>query len=145
MRIALVSCVKSKLDHPTQAKDLYTSPLFRALREYAEVNSDSWYILSAEHGLVHPDRVLAPYERTLNKLGKAQRKEWAKSIEAEFESLLPRGTDVVILAGKRYRENLVPFLRHRGHAVTIPLEGLSFGRQLQYLKNLKRRRPHLGC
>ena len=39
MRVALVSCVKTKLDTPHPAKDLYTSPLFLGLRGYAEAHA----------------------------------------------------------------------------------------------------------
>ena len=53
IRVALVSCVKSKQDSPAPAGDLYTSPLFRSFRRYAEANADVWYVLSAEHGLLH--------------------------------------------------------------------------------------------
>src|SRR5688500_18134199 len=113
MRVALVSCVKSKLNRPAPAKDLYTSPLFRALRTYAESHADAWYILSAEHGLVHPDQVLAPYERTVNRLDRAERLQWAEKVRLDLASRLPAGADVVILAGGRYREGLVPFLRER--------------------------------
>jgi hypothetical protein len=77
MRVALVSCVKSKQNQPAPAKDLYTSPLFRNLRKYAEDNTDRWYILSAEHGLVDPDQILAPYEKTLNNARKDERLAWA--------------------------------------------------------------------
>jgi hypothetical protein len=137
MRVALVSCVKSKLDHPAPARDLYTSALFRALRGYAETHADAWFILSAEHGLVDPNEVLAPYERTLNSMGKAQRQEWARRVKAELASRVPAGVEIIILAGQRYREDLIPFLRSRGHSVAVPLEGLSFGRQLQRLKELR--------
>jgi hypothetical protein len=41
----------------------------------------------------------------------------------------------------RYRENLTPFLRDHGFSVSIPLGGLSFGRQLQRLKQLMGK-PH---
>ena len=61
--VLLVSCSKSKLDHPAAAKELYTSPLFRHARHYAEGLGAPWFILSAEHGLVAPDEWLAPYER----------------------------------------------------------------------------------
>lgn len=132
-RIALVSCVKSKRSTATRAADLYTSPLFRGLREYAERVSDEWYILSAEHGLVHPDRVLAPYERTLNSMRKAERQAWAENVRSRLLEVLPPGADVVILAGARYREGLIPFLELKGFPVSVPLEGLSFGRQLQWL------------
>ena len=42
IRVALVSCVKSKQDSPAPAGDLYTSPLFRSFRRYAEANADVW-------------------------------------------------------------------------------------------------------
>jgi hypothetical protein len=137
MRVALVSCVKSKLDRPAPARDLYTSALFRALRGYAETHADAWFILSAEHGLIEPNEVLAPYERTLNSMGKAQRQEWASRVTAELASRLPAGAEIIILGGERYRESLIPFLRDRGHRVAIPLEGLPLGRQLQRLKELR--------
>ena len=40
IRVALVSCVKSKQDSPAPAGELYTSPLFRSFRRYAEANAD---------------------------------------------------------------------------------------------------------
>jgi len=141
MRIALVSCVKSKRSTPAPAKDLYTSPLFCGLRKYAESNADVWYILSAEHGLLSPDQVIAPYERTLNTMGKVARQRWAADVQAQLIATLPHKAEVIILAGERYRKDLVPFLRERGHAVDIPLEGLSFGRQLQRLGELSLLHP----
>jgi hypothetical protein len=133
-RIALVSCVKSKQPSPAPAKDLYTSTLFRGMREYAEANADAWYILSAEHGLLGPDQVTAPYERTLNTMEKAAREEWAERVQRQLATVLPAGAEVIMLAGERYREGLVPFLERRGHRITIPLEGLPFGLQLKWLK-----------
>lgn len=41
-----------------------------------------------------------------------------------------------MLAGERYRAGLIPFLRQRGFSVTVPLEGLPFGKQLQRLNEL---------
>lgn len=136
MRVALVSCVKSKRSTLQAARDLYTSPLFRGLRRYAEIHADSWHILSAKHGLLDPDRLTAPYEQTLNTMGRVARQRWADDVNAQLAAILPAGAEVIILAGVRYREDLVPFLRQRGHPVTIPLEGLSFGRQLQHLNAL---------
>ena len=135
-RVALVSCVKSKLGGPSPAKDLYTSTLFRGLRRYAELNADRWYILSAEHGLLDPEKVVAPYERTLNNMGKADRLQWAVRVQQQLAGVLPSGAEVILLAGERYRQDLIPFLRSRGFEVTVPFEGLSFGRQVQRLKEL---------
>ncbi len=133
MRVALVSCVKSKRSVPTPAGDLYTSTLFLGLRRYAEANADRWYILSAKHGLLDPSEVVAPYEQTLNKMPASARRDWAEEVNSELARVLPADAEVIVLAGERYREGVVPFLRRRGHGVSVPLEGLPFGKQLQFL------------
>ena len=119
-RIAIVSCVKQKRTSAAPARDLYVSELFRGLRRFAEARADAWYILSAEHGLLHPDQVVAPYERTLNTMRKPERLAWA--------------AQVILLAGARYRETIEPFLRGKGYEVLVPLQGMALGKQLQYLK-----------
>ena len=37
------------------------------------------------------------------------------------------------MAGNRYRENLMPYLREPFSKVTVPMEGLTIGRQLNWL------------
>jgi hypothetical protein len=135
-RVALVSCVKAKRASASAARDLYTSQLFRGLRSYAEANSDAWYILSAEHGLLHPERTVAPYERTLNRMLKPERVAWAERVQQQLLDALPAGAEVTLLAGMRYRENLEPFLRASGFSVRVPFAGLQIGKQLQRLKEL---------
>jgi hypothetical protein len=136
VRIALVGCVKSKRASASPARELYTSPLFRLLRQYAEAEADAWYVLSAERGLLHPDEIVAPYERTLNTMPKAERSRWAKRVGQRLLEVLPGGSEVLFLAGVRYREQLIPLLENAGFAVRVPLEGLSLGRQLQRLKRM---------
>ena len=58
--VALVSCVSMKRSTPCQARDLYVSPWFLKARAYVEAGKSPWFILSAEYGLVRPDRVVAP-------------------------------------------------------------------------------------
>jgi hypothetical protein len=92
-----------------------------------------WFILSAEYGLVSPDQVLAPYERTLNTMRKAERNAWATRVKVQMETRLPAADRIVVLAGQRYRESLMDYLRQRVGTVEVPMEGLAIGRQLQYL------------
>ena len=68
MRIGIVACSKTKLATPAPAKDLYTSPLFKAARAYCERTYDRWFILSALHGLVEPETVIEPYDVTLARM-----------------------------------------------------------------------------
>ncbi len=139
-RVALVSCVKLKMASAAPARDLYVSSLFRGMRAFAEANADTWYILSAQHGVLRPDQVTAPYERTLNKMRKPERTAWALRVQKTLCEILPAQAEVILLAGMRYREDVEPFLRDRGYSVTVPMDGLGFGNQLKWLKQDAERR-----
>ena len=129
----LVSCVKTKRTVRAAAKDLYVSPWFRKARAFVEETGDPWCILSAEYGLLHPDEEIRPYERTLNAMRVRERRRWAEGVLAHIETCLDGVDTVVFLAGQRYREFLEPALRDRGLAVSVPMIGLSQGRQMQWL------------
>lgn len=66
------------------AKDLYISDWFVKARAYVEQAGDEWFILSAEYGLVSPETVIAPYERTLNTMGIAERRAWGSMYSGSF-------------------------------------------------------------
>ena len=131
-RVALIPCGKHKRDSASPARDLYLLHFFRGLRHYAETHADAWYIMSA--GVLRPEQVVEPYERTLNTMPKRERLAWAERVQLQLLELLPTGAEVILLAGLRYREEIVPFLRERGFSVSVPLEGLPIGKQLQRLK-----------
>jgi hypothetical protein len=130
-KIVLLSCVSKKRQHKTKASDLYISPLFVLALQYARnQNPDAIFILSAKYGLLNLDTEIEPYDITLNKMPSAQRKEWAKGVAAQLKERADVGNDnFVFLAGQKYRENLIPHIRH----YEIPMEGLRIGKQLQFL------------
>ncbi|AZQ66936.1 hypothetical protein EF888_07155 [Silicimonas algicola] len=134
-RVFLVSCVAGKRPEPTPAAELYTSSWFVKARRLVESSREPWFILSAEHGLLSPDRIIAPYERTLNAMSSAERQEWSRRVQRQMDEKLPEADEVVVLAGSRYRANLMPYLRERFRNVVVPMEGLKIGQQLRWLKN----------
>jgi hypothetical protein len=99
--------------------------------------AESWFILSAQHGLISPETVIAPYNKTLNAMGAAELQAWAERVRRQMESQLPDADEIVILAGQRYRENLLPWLRQNFSKVSVPMEGLRIGRQLSWLNHAK--------
>lgn len=131
--VVLVACAAAKRAHAAPAKDLYVSALFQKSRAYAELNADHWYILSAKHGLVRPDEVIKPYNLTLNQMGIVDRRRWADRVNGQLDTVIPTGSTLIFLAGARYREGLEPVQRHRGVTVTVPMEGMRIGEQLQWL------------
>ena len=124
MRIALISCCKSKASSACRADELYTGALFKKQLAFSkDQDFDLVFVLSAQYGLLHLDEVIKPYEKTLNKMCVADRRAWAASVM----KVLPRDAEFTYFAGARYREFLPP-----GH---VPCEGLGIGRQLKFFKD----------
>jgi hypothetical protein len=86
------------------------------------------------HGVVEPAEVIAPYERTLNDMPVWERREWAAAVNRRLLAVLSPGASVTILAGKKYREFVEPFLREHGFEVHAPLAHMGIGKQIQWLQ-----------
>lgn len=131
--IALVSCSRSKLYVPTQAKNMYTSSLFKKSREWAERYCDAWYVLSAKYHLLSPLVVINRYDRTLSKMSKRAREQWAQKVHEQMKTsgLLGRRVKLIWLAGSNYKKPLVSHLH--GIDQDDPLAGRKIGERLQWL------------
>lgn len=81
----VIACGAAKATQPTRAADLYVSPTFRntlakvtaeaALDDHADV-----LILSARHGLLHLDQVVAPYDQRIDQPGRITAAQLAAQI-----------------------------------------------------------------
>lgn len=132
-KICLVSCVSQKARKPAKARDLYVSPLFKKAREVASKEYDKWYVLSAEYGLVDPDTVIKPYDKTLLNMDRDQWHRWAEKVFRELARCTSPDDEITFFAGVRYRENLALLLAGRGNSIKVPMEGLGIGKQLGWL------------
>jgi hypothetical protein len=113
MRVGLIACSKTKLDHPVPAEELYQGQLFKLAKPWIirhvvdaskKGEQNEWGILSAKHGLVMPDQVLKPYDFALSDLKAGPRKAWEETV---YRQLMKRWGDKVIytvLAGFDYRQ-----------------------------------------
>lgn len=129
--IVCISCVKSKKDTASQAKDIYTSALFKGMYSYAKkLNPKSIFILSAMHGLLHPDQIIEPYEKTLNNMSADEQRAWARHVLIQLEMQTDIQVDkFIFLAGDKYRKHLLSYIPNH----EIPMKGLKLGQQLQWL------------
>ncbi len=136
--IALVACVSKKYYSRLPARELYISPWFRKASTYGESIADEWYILSAKYGLLSPTTIIEPYDETLNNMPVNERRSWAEKVLVDLRQKVNPGDKLVILAGVKYRENLIGPLHNMGCDVKIPMEGLGIGKQLQWLSRHNR-------
>jgi hypothetical protein len=137
-RIALVSCGKLKLDTPAPAKDMYTSPLFKKARAYAETHYDRWFILSALHQVLTPDQVIRPYEMRMPSRRREQ-ELWGLQTAGKLSCLMHKGCIVHSFAGEDY-SGVNSHLQRLGFEVSAPMEGLQVGERLRWLNE----RLHAG-
>lgn len=145
-KIVLISCTSKKRSHNTKAKYLYDkSPLFRKSLEYARsLKPDKIFILSAKYELLDLEQEIEPYDVTLSYvpkkvragkpnlkvLSKEERKIWSENVINQLIKVTDLNKDMFIfLAGKNYREFLVPHIAN----YKIPMEHVEFFYQQGWL------------
>lgn len=129
--IVLIACAAKKAPQRARARDLYCSPLFRLSLHYGEsLLPYAINVLSAKYGLIDIDQVIDPYDLTLKDMRSSDVKAWGERVLASLRERYDLFADrFVFLAGATYRKYLTPELTH----YEVPLEGLTIGRQLQWL------------
>lgn len=130
-KVVLVSCVSKKSPYQDQARYIYLGAWFTKARYYAEREGQSWYILSALHGLLAPATLIKPYNATLNTMSRQTRFEWATKVAMQIKNCISPINTIVVLAGKYYRKPLLSLLPE--YTFEIPLLGLGIGQQLAWL------------
>lgn len=144
-RVILVGCVKQKHAGTYAAEELYTSPLFKKRRAYAEATGDPWFILSAAYGLVQPERAIESYDVAMADLTIDERQAWGVKVGNQLERALLdlaslagplierfEGYSFEVHAGNLYVWPLIGPLTGRGGELELPLRGLGIGRQLAW-------------
>jgi len=114
------------------AKDIYISPLFIGAYRYAQkLGADKVFILSAKHGLLEENDWISPYDETLNTKPISEIKEWANKVLCSLsEKSALQEDEYIFLAGEKYRKYLLGNIKH----YSVPLQGLSIGKQLSFYK-----------
>jgi hypothetical protein len=128
--LVLVGCGAAKADEPRPAKDLYTSTYFGLKRAYAEEHGDEWAILSAKYGLLNPEAEIEPYDLTVDDVDVG---EWGVTVAEALPDV--RDTEVVVLAGPDYAEEIEGTLFLYGADVETPTEGMKIGERMEWLSD----------
>lgn len=135
MRVALVGCASQKLKRPAPARELYVSALFKKASAYAQQEADSWFILSAKHGLVHPDEVLEPYDVKLGTKQAGPIHDWSQKVRAQLIEHVPVYAEVLLLAGGQYQYAIGSPSNPSPWRVHDPMKGMQIGQRLQFLNS----------
>lgn len=136
MQVGLISCTKSKQEHPDVPRELYEpSALFRKARTYCDQHHDAWYVLSAKHGLLAPDGPeIAPYDETVTDAPVEERRTWAARVAEQLADagVLDDEVELILHAGNAYYEPLLPHIESEVADIRIPTAGLGIGESLAW-------------
>lgn len=136
--IALVGCGAKKGTTWKPVREMYTSTLFRMSMEIAEQRCDRVYVVSAKHGMLHPNETIAPYEMHIGELTFREREMWASRIVDRLRYLHRHDYQVELYMGREYAMPLSRALRDRTYHVDDPLRGLQIGERLHQLAAMRR-------
>jgi len=94
--LVVIACGAEKLDRPAQAAELYTSGHFRlmlkAARRLAQDHGGRAVIMSALHGLVELDAVVAPYDLKMGQPGSIT----AAAVAGQLDTIAPRAITTLL-------------------------------------------------
>lgn len=132
--VLLLGCVNLKASSPQMARDLYVSDLFGKRRGYAEQRGLPWFVLSAKHGLLRPDELVAPYDVELEAQPASYRSAWGAWVTERLRHELGalEGLRLEVHAGDAYAQALVEPCAAAGATLIRPLQGLRQGEQLAW-------------
>lgn len=133
----VVPCGAAKLDRPAPAAQLYSSAHFQltlAAARAAAGDDAGVRILSAQHGLVALDDVLAPYDVTMTDAGSVTTGELQDQLH---ELGVSADVSVITLLPKAYRARLTPaVLALGGRVVDLYADAPGIGYQRRVASQL---------
>lgn len=108
-KVALVACVKYKLDIPSKAIELYDNEAFRTwIKDAQSKDVNQIYILSGKYGLLLPEEIIEPYDLNLNSQTDKYQIEWYRNVLkrlTELEDL--NSTHFILYTNKTYYKGFV--------------------------------------
>jgi len=122
--LIVITCGAKKREEPTMVKDLYLGQHFKAFRRYAESTDHDWYVIGRKFGLLHPDKIMEPYDF---KPPRFIEDEWGDEIR---QNILDLGYNKVLMAcNKAYYRPLSRYKGVRWAFIDIPRPGIGYQRQ----------------
>ena len=108
------------------------SQWFKLGWQYAEsLHPDHIYILSAKYGLLRPDDIIVPYNKTLITENINAIKLWSAMVAKQIREVDINTSDrAIFLCGLNYRR----FIRNLFPNRVEPLAHMGIGKQMQYFK-----------
>ena len=123
-RVVLIGSSGATASTPLPAARLFESAGFVRAREYAASSGHPWFVVTAKHGLLDPDDVVAPFDVQLGDQSMGYRNAWGEWVVAQLgDRLLLEHVTVEVHGGVDFAQPLRGPLTRRGAAMDLQLPG----------------------
>ena len=102
-----IACSKTKRKYPCMAKYMYMGSLFTKSFQFCKkfYSKQPIFILSAKYGLLTPEQIIEPYEKTLNTFTQKELITWSNMIQKQLKVQNIK-KPYIFLTGKKYQGTL---------------------------------------
>lgn len=138
--LVIISCGRAKIwdKQPNlgavQAKDAYSSPVFKAGRRYAEHFAEKWVILSAKYGFLEADQLIEQYNLSFYEPQAVQKHTLQRQVHelglSRFQTIGVVGSDIYWRNAHTAFEGIAVSLHHVTRGVGFPPTFQNFIRRL---------------
>ena len=123
-RVVLIGSSGATAPGPLPAAQLFESAGFARARQHAAGSGHPWFVVTAKHGLLDPDDVVAPFDIQLGDRSTGYRTAWGEWVVAQLaDRLLLEGLTVEVHGGVDFAQPLRHPLTRRGAALDLQLPG----------------------
>jgi len=105
--VHLVACgMNQQKSGSWPAKELYTSKRFPSTRDDLNRSGQTWFILSTAHGLIAPNDLKDPYDKSLDSFDRPSALAWAQQVRDKLLTLKLPPKEVIFHDTSKFRQVL---------------------------------------
>lgn len=108
--LGLIACSGRKRNIPLPSRKLYIGNLFVMSRRYCESKQINYMVLSGQYGLLHKNKIIAPYNRSLKEFTKEELKNWYIQTAKQIDEI--EDTTLLLFGGRLY-SNIIPYVKDK--------------------------------
>lgn len=123
--IVFIGCGATKMKNACKARKMYVGNYVQLCLAYAQTftTQDNIYILSAKYGVLPLEKVIEPYNKTLNNMNIQEKQDWKNMVIKQLEDIgINKDTEVVFICGTNYYTLLEDYFTN--YKLPLPKQGI---------------------
>lgn len=123
--IVFIGCGATKMKTACKARKMYVGNYVQLCLAYAQTftTQDNIYILSAKYAVLPLEKVIEPYNKTLNNMNIEEKQDWKNMVIKQLEEMnINKDTEVVFICGTNYYTLLEDYFTN--YKLPLPKQGI---------------------